>query len=55
MIFFAHDIGTWLGAPTALVIVAMVLIRKKIRERRAAGRNGATKPAGLDARVRGQR
>ena len=33
--FFAHDIAAWLGIPTAVVIVIMLILRKRLMELRA--------------------
>jgi hypothetical protein len=33
--FFAHDIAAWLGIPVAAVIAILLILRKRLRERRA--------------------
>ena len=50
--FFAHGIAAWLGIPTGVVIVIMLILRKHLRELRVRHKQHrqATAPAGHSPR-----
>jgi hypothetical protein len=39
-VFFAHDIAAWLGIPTGVVIVIMLIMRKRLKELRVRRKQG---------------
>jgi hypothetical protein len=42
--FIAHDIAGWIGAPTALVIVGLVMLRRWGKGLRARRQQARTQP-----------
>jgi hypothetical protein len=51
-VFFAHGIAAWLGIPTGVVIVIMLILRKRLRELRVRHKQHrqAAAPAGHSPR-----
>jgi hypothetical protein len=55
--FIAHDISSWIGVPTALVIVGMVMLRKwgmGRRARRQQAREQQVTPGSSNERIPSQ-
>ncbi len=51
--FFAHGIAAWLGIPTGVAIVIMLILRKRLKELRVARKQHrqAAAPAGHSPRL----